>query len=252
MPESSKIPVSWALKNLDSGELIQPQFPLEEVSLSAGGTVAEHGRVGVQDPLIQWVRGKTRTITFETELYATYEEDTIDSLLSSFIALSEKDSTLGRPPLCLFTYGTSIAETVLVESVDPKLGTLLVGGGTRSATLSFVLKRYTPFSQQNIDPTAPAKESFYLVASAAERSYEAIAKRFYGDPLLGDRLRKRHPKEPFLPSVGATVKVPSRAIILQETVEPASHVLSLTNADAVANFQNILDSRNSRSVVVVK
>lgn len=248
--DKGKVPIFWSLKDLDTGEIIEPQFPSEDFSISVGGQIAEQSRWGFQDPIINWTRGKSRDINFQSVLYARHEDEgeDVQELLDKIISISEIDSNLGRTHICLFTLGKVMSETVLVESVDPVINEVLINGYPRKVTLSLSLKRYTPFTQSQIDPSKPVKESFYLVASAAERSYEAIAKRYYGNALYGDRLRKRHPDMPLAPTIGSVVKIPSRSVILTETIEPESHVLSLTDSDAVENYETILEARNKRKL----
>jgi len=257
---STKIEVDWTIKNLDSGKLIRPQFPLTDgVNMSVGGNLIVQNRFGFQDPIVQWVQGKDKTITFQTKLFARNIDDDIISMLSDFEDLAVKDDALGRSPICLFSYGQFVSETVFVESVDPTFKDIIntagqtvgaASGGPRDVSLTFTLRRYTAFSQQHIDPTKTPKESFYLIATAAEQSWEAIAKRFYGDPLLGDRLRKRHPEYPFSPPIGAKVKVPARSVILSEVVQPQSHIFDLEDAETVEAYEFILAERNARKVTM--
>lgn len=261
---SNKVEINWEIRDLDHNVKLLPQFPIENVSFTAGGVLSDQPRVGFQDPITNWTQGKAKVISFDTVIFATSEDQggLVQTWLDDIVALSERNSDLGRPPICLFTLGnlttggsyngTVYSETVLVESADYIVVTTLRSGTPREVRFSLVLRRYVPFSQNQLDPTTPTKESFHLVASRAERSYEAIAKRYYGDPLLGDRLRKRHPEAPFAPDVGQVVNIPSRFLVMQEAVEPASHILSLTDEDAADAYETILEERNSRTVTVVK
>lgn len=248
-----KYAVDWRLRNLDTNELLLPPFPLgdEGVSISVGGNVVIQSRFGFQDPVIQWTGGKVKTFTFRAQLYSRDTSDDVRAQLKRFEALAIKDDTLGRPPVVLFTYGRVINEIVLIENVDPQITKLRSDGEPREVFLSFTMHRYKPFRQQQIDPTKPTKESYQLRASAALKTYEAIALKHYGNPLLGDRLRKRHPDRPLTPEVGKLVKVPAREVIGSEVVQPAFHALSLTNAEAVAAFERIVDLRSTRKVVEV-
>lgn len=249
----SKLGLDWSLKDLDHNIEVKMQFPLSEgVRISVGGNVAEQPRFGLQDPVVQWVAGRTRTFTFNTMLFARHESEDIASKLRALEKLATRDPFLGRTPICYFTYGDTVSETVLVETVDEELiDVLQFSGQPRRVNLSISMKRYIPFSQTALDPSKPKKESYYLVASAAERSYEAIAKRFYGDPMLGDRLRKRHPEYPFTPEIGMKVHVPPKAVLLTEVVEPASHVFQLDDKDAVQAYENILADRNTRKAIMI-
>lgn len=254
MATSQKIPVDWEIKNLDTKTKLIPPYPVMEdgLSVSIGGILAEQPRFGFQDPITQWVGGKTRVVTFRSMLYAVDTSETIVAKFKQIEKLAVKDKTLGRGPICIFTLGSGslFSETVLVESVDVDVPPIRPDGEPRQIIVSFVLKRYKPFSLTQIDPTKSAKESYFLVATAAEATYEAIAKRFYGNPLLGDRLRKRHPRFPLRPEVGKRVKIPAKSIIVRETVEPTFPALNLTNDEAVARFEETLDERNQRKAVI--
>jgi hypothetical protein len=247
------IPIDWFIVNLDNNERIEPPYPLGESGLrvSIGSTYAEQARFGFQDPIIQWVTGKAKVITFQSVMFAPDTATDITEKFEQFEQLAIKDDDLGRPPICSFTLGSGsiLSELCVVESVDPDIPPVMPTGEPRQIILNFTLRRYVPFALTTIDPTKPAKQSYFLVASSAEASYEAIAKNFYGDPLKGDRLRKRHPEMPMQPFVGTRISIPARDIIQSEPVEPAFHALSLDNEEAVENFQNILDERNEKKVV---
>jgi hypothetical protein len=250
---TQKIPIDWSIKNLDTNELILPPYPLGEGGLrvTIGANYAEQPRYGQQDPIVQWITGKAKVITFQSIMFTPDTSADITEKFEQFEQLVIEDEDLGRPPICVFTLGSGsvLSELCVVTGIDPEIPPIRPDGEPREIMLNFSLLRYVPFSLTTIDPTKPAKQSYFLVASSAEASYEAIAKRFYGDPLLGDRLRKRHPDMPLRPDVGKTVHIPSRDIILSEVVEPAFHALSLEDEEAVENFQNILDERNEKKVV---
>ena len=245
-----KYRADWFIKDLDNNIVWEPQFPLDQgVSISVGSELSKANRFAQQDPIIQWTKGKERTFTLQTKLFA-YDESQGKEVLKVYKALEAlavKDISLGRSRICLFVYGKHISETVLIEHIDPKFTDVLLDGTYRSIDLSISMVRYRPFTQQTIDPSRPAKESYYLVASRAEASWEAIAKRFYGDPMLGDRLRKRHPQWPYKPPVGAKVHIPPRIVILREVVEPSCHVFDFKDTDAQYAFQDVLDVRNKRT-----
>jgi hypothetical protein len=266
--------------------VIHPQFPIEfgeGVTVDIGSQLARQGRFGFQDPVIQWVQGRERSFSFRTTVFSEFanvtetqsasvdangidfeftelrpalrqmgraEKERVTRLLDQFERIAVKDETLGRLPILIFSYGDRISQTVLCEAAPQQFKSLHPDGSPQEIEIQITLVKYEPFSQRRIDPTKPVKESFLLVATDAERSYEAIARRYYGDPLLGDRLRKRHPESPLAPTVGAVVRVPARGVMLGETVEPEAHMLSLTDQDAVENFERILAARSARKLVV--
>jgi hypothetical protein len=255
LDRQAKVAVDWSFRNLDTDDLFRPQFPMPEdgVSLTIGGVLVKQNRFGEQDPIVHWTHGKPRDMRFSGMLYARHTDESADveDLFDQLVLLTLKDKDLGRPPIVLFTFGATHSEVVLIESCDPTIRSVDKDGFTKEIGFNISMTKYVPFSQKQIDPTKPAKESFYLVASAAEQSYEAIALSNYGSPLLGDRIRKRHPAEPFAPRVGSIVKVPPKSIALREEVAPAFHALSLTDEDAVDNYELILSYRSARVLVEV-
>lgn len=251
-----KYPTDWQLRNLDTNETVLPPFPMTEdgVSIDIGGKIVEQDRFGFQNPITQWVGGRSRTFSFTAKMFSRDAEEDVRAQLKQFELLAVKDSTLGRPPVVLFTLGDVISEIVLVESVNPTINKMRQDGRdfkAREVTLSMFMRRYTPFRQRQIDPTRPVKESYQLQASGALATYEAIARRYYGNPLLGDRLRKRHPERPLAPEVGKLVKIPARDVIVSERIEPAFHALSLTDADAVRAFEYMVEKRSARKIVEI-
>ena len=239
---------------MDTGEDLNPPYPIAEsgVRFSASNNLVDQDRFGFQDPITQWVGGRVRTITFDSVLFAETTDDTIEDKAAQIERLTLKDPNLRRPPVCMFVWGDALAEMVLFETVEFTIGQLRdePSGTMRRCDIAFTLKRYTPFSQTQIDPTKPTKESYFLVVKSSEASYEAIAKRFYGNPLYGDRLRKRHTDMPMCPTVGSKIHVPPKSVILSEVVEPEFHALKPDNTDAVKAYESILTSRNARKVVV--
>jgi hypothetical protein len=252
MARSTKRQVDWQMKNLDSGEVLLPPYPIAEEGLRIriGGVYVDQPRFGFQNPITQWTAGVLRTITFGSVLFTNDSTESVLAEFSKFEKLAIQDKNLGRPPIVIFDHGNWMQEMVMVESIDPDVPPIRPDGQPRQVILNFTLRRYKPFSQKQIDPTKPKKESYFLVVRGVEKSYEAIARNFYGDPLLGDRLRKRHPDMPMEPTVGAKISIPAKSIIRQEIVAPAFHALSLTNSDALAVFEAILLRRNARTAVL--
>ncbi len=218
---------------------------------SAGGAIADQPRYGFQDPIIQWTSGKGRTLTFSTGLFTEDSTEDITAKFWDFEFLALKDADLGRPPICIFTLGDFLAEMVMVEDVGSVIPPIRSDGKAREVQLDLTLKRYVPFSQTQIDPTKPKKEGSFLIVSVAEASYEAISATSYGDPLKGDRLRKRHPDMPLQPTVGSKISVPARSTILAEEVTPEFHALDPDDEDAVANYEQLLAERAKIKAVLI-
>jgi hypothetical protein len=248
----SKTNVGWSIKNLDTGELHLPPYPIDgPVHISIGGEVVDQTRFGMQEAISQWVGGRAREITFTTTLFAENADVDISWWFDDYVKLAEEDPALGRPPICVWTLGSWMQEMCTFVSVDAQVYQRDDGKPLR-VDLSFSLRRYAPFSQVQVDPTKRPKESYYLVVTRAEASYEALAKRFYGQPLLGDRLRKRNPAEPMSPAAGSKISIPPKSTILKERVKPEFHALDLSNAEALDNFERVLELRSMRKAVILE
>src|SRR3990172_7193519 len=100
MARAEKTKVDWQFKNLDTGEILNPPYPVDEngIKISVGGNYAEQSRFGFQDPIIQWTSGKARTIDFSTVLFAANVNETIVNEFSKFEKLALFDEKYGRPP----------------------------------------------------------------------------------------------------------------------------------------------------------
>ena len=172
MARSTKRPIDWEMKNLDTGEILRPPYPISEEGLriTIGGVLVNQNRFGFQDAITQWTNGKVRQITFSSVLFTNDRTESIAADFSRFEKLSIKDDALGRPPIVIFNHGNWLSETVLVESIDPEIPPIRPDGQPRRVQLNFTLQRYKPFSQTQIDPTSPTKQSYFLVVKGAERS----------------------------------------------------------------------------------
>ena len=253
MSSDSKQEVNWLLQSVDTKEIFRPQFPVDGgLQISTGAVLSEQSRVGFQDPLLAWTAGRMRSYSFTTRLFSRHVDEDIKSSIELIQKFADKDAGYGRPHILAFKYGSLVSVLAMIDSLDHSIVDMHRNGDPKDVSINITLKKYVPFSKRTISPTKTKKESFYFVATEALNSYEAIAKRFYGDPLAGDRLRKRHPDKPMNPDVGDIVRVPSKEIILAETVQPESFILDFDDIDAVENQERIQSARNKRKLVVVR
>lgn len=256
-----KVTTEWQIRNLDTEELLNPPYPVDDGGIrvdGVGGTYSKQMIYGAQDAMLQWTAGKAKSFTFSTVLFAEDSVSNIRDRLTQFENLALKNEDLGRPPICVFSIGQQIAETVVVEDVGleirpvmfDKRSTPISDGYLREVRIDFTISKYKPFSQKQIDPTKPGKESYYLVVSTPETSYEALGKKFYGKALYGDRLRKRHPEMPMYPEVGSKISIPPRSTILREIVEPSFHAFDPENIEASASYEALLKRRAERKIII--
>lgn len=256
-----KVTSDWQIRNLDTEELLNPPYPVDDSGVridGVGGTYSEQPVYGAQDAILQWTAGKLKSFTFSTVLFAEDSESNIRDKLTQFENLALKNEDLGRPPICILSIGQQIAETVVVEDVGIEITSIMSDkravpksdGYLREVRIDFAIKKYKPFSQKQIDPTKPGKESYYLVVSTPETSYEALGKKFYGKALYGDRIRKRHPEMPMYPEVGSKISIPPRSTILKEVVEPSFHAFDPDNIEATESYEALLKRRAERKIII--
>ena len=250
----SSSPVDWVITNVDTGESFVGQFPLRAgVTWSSGAEIAALRPHSSQDEIIQWAGGRGETVSFTATFYARNNDENqlVSDLYERLRGLAEKDPQLGRAPVCLFQFAKNFRSLFcLVESVEAVLGQATSTGFPRSIDASVTLRKYTTFRHAVLDPTRPVSDTRTHTVSAAERSYEAIAAREYGNPLLGDRLRKRHPQFPLAPAPGDKLFLPRRSTIVGEAVAPEFHAFSRNRADAQEVVRNAIVARASETLKV--
>jgi len=251
----SKHGSDWSIRNIDTDELFIPPYDIspDGIKISYGGEYVDIQRFGTS-PVSNWVGTKAQTIQFSSAFFAETEDDDITKKFYALVRMTHTSKDLGRPPICNFEYG-AFNLICQLENVDVVIDGIMdesiyAPGNPRHITVDITLREYVQFSRTQINPKSLAKESYYLVVSSLEASYEQIAKRFYGSAMAGDRLRKRHPHMPMQPIVGSKVDVPSRSIILKEVVQPDYHAFSFTDMDATESFRLLVDRRSLRKVVI--
>lgn len=228
---------TWTLINLDTQEVLQGQFPPDETNAEYGANWAAITTLNRQSPILQYLNGASDTVQVSARFYRRDILD--DSPIDKFNVLKEwtrMDEKLRRPPILSFSLGTgdlSLDQCVLerISNVRYSVPTgggavgALVGaiapdlmGGVREIQFSLQFRRMVKFSldEQGVTDTRYAR--------ARERDYyESLAREEYGDALLGDVIRKRHPRQLLL-DTGNIVKLPAiegiRTTRVQQTSIP--------------------------------
>jgi hypothetical protein len=250
-------PREWFLYNLDTDDKIQGQFVAEDVSEEIGAVWAERFALNRQESILQWVHGEADTISFKARLFMTSEllgkeNDPVRPLtmLKSWVRRDEK---LGRPPILAFWIGDShlkMDECILEKLSGISYQPPTFSGGLRDVEFTVNLRRWY---QYDIELGGTPGESRYHHAIRQEY-YELLTQREYGDPSMGDIIRKRHPEKPVV-QVGDIVKLPSGAALLREKVTQTS--IALKNAFGRKDSpqktlrQNVFDRRNDSQLSFV-
>lgn len=247
-------------EDIDSGELtsgmtITGQFTPTKVRAPMGANVPEAGGFGRTNPLIQWVGGTLDTISFSARLFSDVKKDrSAEFKYETLKLLMKSHSPLGRPPLTRFFWGNAINGGMLcfISQLDANFDEIRLDGSQKGLELQITLKKFTPFRIEKTS-ASPTERTPIHVAKAAE-TYEMIAYRRYGDPLLGVSLRQQNPRYPmqkWAPK-GYADLAPSETIKLYPKndltrVRPESHILSDDNEIALDNKRYLFTLRSFKT-----
>lgn len=210
---------AWYLRNKQTNEVLKGQFEPLDLTKEVGSNWAEHTTLNRRNSILMFLNGKTDTISFNVRMYALHSGHSIITDLATLESWCKADTSFGgKPPVLLFWVGDQhVMMTCVMEELSGiKFGRPTEAGGLREVTATVKLKQYTPFS---LDDTEEYETRY---AHARERDYyELLCQQEYGNALLGDVIRKRHPSQPSL-NVNSIVKLPSIEAIRREVVKPDS------------------------------
>lgn len=229
----------WHIANSDTGDIIDGDFEAEEINRTIGSSWAEFTALNREHPIIQYLHGNSDMLSFQARLWSdnflSSPTDKLDTLLDW--ATSPVPGKR-RPPIVLFWAGSHemLQQSVIDTITNIKYDTLTALGRVRGVTFTVTLKSYTPFVLES----GPPPETRFARAAAGDYM-ELLAAREYGEPLLGDVLRKRHPATPIV-QTGQVVKLPSLEAIRRTTIAPTS-VSLLTLASKKTSPQQDLRQR---------
>lgn len=240
--------VRWTLVSLDDGTSIEGQFPATNLRENVSGVWSQQGTVGLNQPILQFIRGELETIQFDAKVFANHQgtlgtrpgnEENIRETVDLIRNLPRRDPDLGRPHVWVLSVGSEFTQRVVVQSVGGIRYDRMrpVDGSLRGVLFSITMWRYEPFDVRDLTGAA---ESLVTPARTAE-TYEHIARRVHGDPLLGEALRRRNPDKRVLQE-GDLVHVPNARILRRESLPLTPQSLFLKDGDAqrenkVASFE---------------
>lgn len=198
---------TWTLINLDTNEVLQGQFPPDGNTESVGASYAEINGLNRQHPILQFIGGESDKVTLQARFYKRdLSDDSPVDKIKVLKSWARRDAKTRRPPILVFALGggdLQLDQCVLEGVRDIQYSPPDLIGGVRQIRFSLELKRYKPFDPEATQVTdtryARAKDGDY---------YEFLAQQEYGDPLIGDVIRKLHPTQLLL-EPGNIVKLPS-------------------------------------------
>lgn len=243
-------PVLWSLVSEDDGSTLEGQYEPQNMVENIAGAWAAQGTLGLAQPILQFIGGELDVITLDVKVYARFdpvwkflqgplflkdEDFDVGDLVERIRNLPRATPELGRPMVYLFSVGEQVSKRVVVKSVGGirydrfrPMKPLGVGGGEiRGVLCSFELWRYEPFDGKAL---ISAAESLVTPAKEGE-TFEHIAARVHGDPILGEALRRRNPDLRTL-APGDLVHVPDASILRRELLPLKPQSLFLRDGDA--------------------
>lgn len=203
-----------------------------DLQRSWGVEWGETAALNRQHPVLMFLSGRAPTVTFGARLWHMSEVkipllnsdgDVVQKKLEALQKLGARDEKLGRPPVLFFQYGTQLGTMCVLTGVEEAYDPVHLTGQLRGVVCRLTLKKYTPYDIETPDPSAPEPMSVLVYPKEGD-SYEAIARREYGNALWGVVLRQLQPDFPE-PVPGVLVHCPGVQFMRTQPIRPASPVL---------------------------
>jgi hypothetical protein len=216
---------SWHLQSHDvPNQILHGQFEPQDTTENVGSKYSQHNSLNRAHPIIQFVNGVADTLSFNAQLFARdFLFNSVSDDLTLLKTWAKRDPNLRRPHIVSFWVGDgaiAMDKCVVQGLSDIKYGKPSALGALKDVSLTIHLLQYEPFSLELTEPP----ETRYHHAKFDDY-YEMLCFREYGNPMMGDVIRKRHPDKPSI-QVADIVKLPSSEAIRKDTVEPKSLALN--------------------------
>lgn len=188
--------VKGYLTRKDNSFQVNFMFNPKELSVEKSNQYAEVNIPGLSSPLLQFVRGNSRSVTMDlffdtyeqgtdvrlsTDLITGWDAGSMLSKLSPRKGLMDIDSDLHAPPICIFTWGDFNFQCI-IEKVSKKFTMFHPDGFPVRATLNVTLKEYKEVEVQVKEISAQSADLTKRWVVTQGDSLWFIAFKEYGDP----------------------------------------------------------------------
>jgi Contractile injection system tube protein/LysM domain len=169
-------------------EPITALFNPKEYTIEQSNSYAEIGIIGIEAPILQFIRGNVEKLSFDLLIDTTGHDPgdpkrdarpTADKIL----ALARIDGERHAPPVCRFEWGGEVLEGVF-ESVRRQFVLFDPSGAPTRIQMSLGIKRYRALRDQLGKTNKSSPDHTRTVVSAEGDTLPAIAFRAYGDDAL--------------------------------------------------------------------
>lgn len=164
----------------EGGQPIPVLFNPTQYSLDKGNQIAEIGIPGLSAPILQFVRGNTRTLTMDL-LFDTYEQQQdVRTYTDQIYGLLGIKATTHVPPICTFSW-SDFSFTCVLERVNGRFTLFLPNGKPARAILTVTFKEFIDVKIQVKNP--PTESSDHTKTYTVKRgdTLSSIAAAEYGD-----------------------------------------------------------------------
>lgn len=178
----SKATITVKRKN-NKEEQIKVCFNPTQYSLDGSNQIAEIGVPGLNAPILQYVRGNTRTLSMEL-FFDTYEEgkDVEEAYVKKIFGLLDIDPDTHAPPVCVFEWKKECRFTCVLERVSGTYNLFLADGTPVRATLRVTFKEYKEINTLVREPLTKSADHAQVYTVKQSDTLSAVAAAFYGDP----------------------------------------------------------------------
>lgn len=231
-------PVVWKLIPIDgqnNSATIKGQFIPEDYTEHLA-TVWNDLEIPTRiEPLMQWAHGEAETTSFTTRLWAETMLDNVGDQIDAIRAAVIPLQAYGRPPLYWFQWG-KLGYKVLVMSVGGiRFTELWPDGRVKGVQFQITLRRWNDtLTIKELDPTAPVTKSLHKPIVQYD-TYESLAGRYYGDPMIGVLLRQESLVA--FPKPGSMVALADLTLYQNRLIEPVAYALGNSAAAKAARAQ---------------
>jgi hypothetical protein len=216
---------TWTLSNTDTLERLEGQFPHEGLTREVGSHWEEINSLTRENPILQFITGELETVEVQSRFFRRdITDETVNEKITKLIRWTKKDARAGRPPILqiMIGDGSALNLPVILKSLSRvQYAKPDFQGQIRSVSFTMMLWKYTEFSLGD----QVARDTRYH-RTARGQYYELIAQEEYGNPLLGDIIRKSDAqvgKSSLAP--GTIVKLPALEGIRRTRITPTSVIL---------------------------
>ncbi len=254
LPSISDLPRVWNLFNTDSLRLLRGQFHPEVMTMDVSSSYNEKFSLNRQLAITQFLHGDVETISFRSRFVATTAIEDLEDHLQTLKSFVRRDESLQRPPILEFWVGNGSFNLFNNQCILKSLSGIryhrpTFAGGLRHVEFTVNLREYKEASIQNL---AIGNTRFHRAKFADY--YEALTEREYGNPLLGDAIRKLHPDKPNI-QTGNTIELPTASTLRRTKITQTSIPLQtgFGRKDTAQKLlrQRVFDSHNRSKVSFV-